>query len=90
MATLRSQSEAGEHHRPTISERVRRIALIVLPVALLGMAFALWMDTRERRAQLEELRIKLQELQKQIDSTRTRAENLQYKPYAEAADWPAR
>lgn len=68
-------SEMKREGNAPIKARVRRIALIIVPLALLFVLFAQWMDARERRAQLHELRTRIDNLQAEINKARARVDN---------------
>jgi hypothetical protein len=52
--------------------RVQRMAAVALPLLLLFMLFAQWMEARERRSQLQELQTRIDALQSEINKARAR------------------
>jgi Tfp pilus assembly protein PilN len=51
------------------------MAAVALPLLLLFMLFAQWMETREHRSQLQELQTRIDALQSEINKARARIDN---------------
>jgi Tfp pilus assembly protein PilN len=55
--------------------RIQRIAAVILPLLLLFMLLAQWMEARERGTKLQELQTRIDALQAEIDKARARIDN---------------